>query len=462
MALMAHPDNDDAAASVVDRAPHGEGGEDGAAGGTLAALRGPGRESEPGSAQRASASADSAPLSPERQRQLQSYLDWGHGRAAHSQETGPFHGVALQEADLSWLAARVRTTSGSVPDLDLAGAELGGMQLAGVALREVHLEGANLGGAELAGADLRGAHLERAALGTAHLEEADLRGAHLEEAYLGDAYLEGALLDDADLAGATLRGAHLEGASLAGAYLAQTDLRGAFVAVATDLSAVTLADPHRVGPQLADLHWGSANLVVVEWEPVRILGDEAVARQSRVRRAGTRRAGRRKAQRDRVREFQMAGRAYRLVAVPLRTQGLSSQAARFHYRAEVMDRKAVWHQLRRKPWRLGRWFFSWLLGTFAGYGDYVGRLFATYAVIVTLFALAFWWGAHPTVALPASLRDVVDPFVLSVTSFHGRGLLPAGLTQNDTVTALSGLEAMVGLVVEGLFIATFTRRLTGG
>src|SRR5262249_16983110 len=239
----------------------------------------------------------------------------------------------------------------------------------------------------------------------------------------------------------------------------------------TNFNTATFEDARRVGPQLADLHWGSATLIGVDWERVRILGDEQEARRSRLKRAGARRgtaprAGRRgtwrKARGERVRELQAAGRAYRLLAIVLRTQGLSTQAARFHYRAEVMDRKASWHQLRAKPWRLGRWFFSWLLGTFAGYGDYVWRLFATYAAIVTLFALAFWWVAHPDFALPATLHDVVDPFVLSVTSFHGRGLQPPGLTNNETMTALSGLEAVVGLVVEGLFIASFTRRVMSG
>src|SRR5262249_28628094 len=280
------------------------------------------------------------------------------------------------------------------------------------------------------GADRGGAHLARAAVGTAHLEEAALQGVHLEGVYLGNAHLEGAYLSDADLARADLRGAHLEGVSLEGAHLARADLRGAFVDVATNFNTATFEDARRVGPQLADLHWGSATLIGVDWERVRILGDEQEARRSRLKRAGARRgtaprAGRRgtwrKARGERVREFQAAGRAYRLLAIVLRTQGLSTQAARFHYRAEVMDRKASWHQLRAKPWRLGRWFFSWLLGTFAGYGDYVWRLFATYAAIVTLFALAFWWVAHPDFALPATLHDVVDPFVLSVTSFHGRG-----------------------------------------
>src|SRR5262249_55422735 len=230
-----------------------------------------------------------APLNLERQLELQGYLDRWNFQSDHGRRRGPFHSVALQEADVSWLAAQMRGAAGTVPNLHLEGADLGGVQLAGIALREAHLEGANLGGADLTRADLRGAHLARAALGTAHLEEAALQGAHLEGVYLGNAHLEGAYLSDADLARADLRGAHLEGVSLEGAHLARADLRGAFVDVATNFNTATFEDARRVGPQLADLHWGSATLIGVDWERVRILGDEQEARRSRLKRAGARR-----------------------------------------------------------------------------------------------------------------------------------------------------------------------------
>src|SRR5262249_19080274 len=77
-------------------------------------------------------SAYGTPLGPERQRELQGYLDKWHDQSDHGWRKGPFHGVTLREADLSWLAARVRTASGNVPDLHLMGADLGGVQLAGV------------------------------------------------------------------------------------------------------------------------------------------------------------------------------------------------------------------------------------------------------------------------------------------------------------------------------------------
>jgi hypothetical protein len=54
----------------------------------------------------------------------------------------------------------------------------------------------------------------------------------------------------------------------------------------------------------------------------------------------------------------------------------------------------------------------------------------------------------------------VDALILSLTSFHGRGLQPSvGLT--DGMRAIAGIEAILGLMLEALFIAAFTRRITG-
>jgi hypothetical protein len=52
--------------------------------------------------------------------------------------------------------------------------------------------------------------------------------------------------------------------------------------------------------------------------------------------------------------------------------------------------------------------------------------------------------------------------VFSVTSFHGRGFSPgenAGLT--NPVTVIAAAEAIIGLLIEITFIATFTQRFFG-
>ncbi len=51
-------------------------------------------------------------------------------------------------------------------------------------------------------------------------------------------------------------------------------------------------------------------------------------------------------------------------------------------------------------------------------------------------------------------------FVLSMTSFHGRGFFPgSNFALDSPPIVLATLEALVGLIIEVSFIATLTRRL---
>ncbi|HEX9414131.1 MAG TPA: pentapeptide repeat-containing protein, partial [Ktedonobacterales bacterium] len=283
------------------------------------------------------------------------------------------------------------------------------------------------------------AHLTGANLHLAHLEGANLTGAHLE----GTTYPP----DDADI----LRVRRW--ADDFPATLLPADLHGAFFDPATDFTGVTWTNPtapRASGPWLADVRWGGANLTVVEWEDIAQLQDEFEANRSRTMDRGKEKP---KGPATRTADYQAAGRAYRLLFVALRNQGLTAPATRYHFRAEIMDRKALWHRRR-----YARWLFSWLLGMFAGYGDYIGRLFITYGAVIVAFALLMF-AFSARLPSPDSIGDVL---ILSVTSFHGRGVQPPGLHLNDALAALSGVEAIFGLLVEGLFIAAFTRRVTGG
>jgi hypothetical protein len=51
-----------------------------------------------------------------------------------------------------------------------------------------------------------------------------------------------------------------------------------------------------------------------------------------------------------------------------------------------------------------------------------------------------------------------EAFVLSASSFHGRGLFPSALTLGDPIAILAAVEAIIGLLIEITFIATFTQR----
>lgn len=396
--------------------------------------------------------------------------------------------------DFSGLNLRGAVMSGT----DLQGAILGGAQLEDAVLGVAGLRGAFLGGAKLAGAFLDRADLRGAFLNDAHLEHASfhatqLEGAALKGASLADAILTSAVLDGADLRGACLARADLTRASLAGATLSTADLSGAILFEAhlerAVLSGATLArtnlgrasfdatsrlnDARLNRVALYQASFDRTNLAVVSWPAVRCLGDELAAsdpREAVVRynRSGTRevKRGKRKPARRREEEYIAAARAYRSLSVELRAQGVIKDATRFHFRAEVMSRRVSLHRAVRRlrsplgviaPLLFLPWLLSLLLSVVAGYGVYhVWRLAVTYAVVVVGFAAAYFLVGQQA---HAGLSGV-DAVVLSLTSFHGRGLQP-GSNLTDAMREIASVEAILGLLIEGLFIAAFTRRITG-
>jgi hypothetical protein len=277
------------------------------------------------------------------------------------------------------------------------------------------------------------AHLENAGLNNAHLERADLRLTHLEGAILQGTHLEGAALEDAHLEGAYLQGAHLEGAIL----------RGAFFDASTKLNAIVLHNENYGTASLADIHWSDANIAVVDWSTISILGDEHSAwREGNDKVFG-------------VPDIYHANatRAYRQLSVVLKNQGLNEDANRFAYHAQLMQRKVFWYQRK-----ILRYLGSLFLALFTGYGYKPLRSFIAYLIVILTFAITYFIVGRTVGPVLSPLGSVV----FSMTSFHGRGFFPGGITLDDPLTVLAALEAFIGLLIEVTFIATLTRRLFGG
>jgi uncharacterized protein YjbI with pentapeptide repeats len=335
----------------------------------------------------------------------------------------------------------LREWAGEMAAVHLEGADLTRADLTEASLRSAHLEKASLLAAHLEGASFSSAHLEEGDLRGARLEISDLRGAHLEKANLSEALLEGADLRTAHLEGADLSNAHLEGVSLKSAHLEGADLRGAFMSTGTALNDVTLSNDQNSIVLLADVHWSDANVAVINWSALSILGDELLARQT-------------KSERTKVNElyrtelYETALRAYRQLSLVLRNQGLNEDAARFAYRAQLMQRKVFWYQ--RKP---GQYLFSLFLDLITGYGYRPLRGFITYVVAISVFALIYFLlGPH------LAWNEAI---VISMTAFHGRGFFPEQFQPDDPQALVAAIEAFVGLLIEVTFIATLTQRLFG-
>ncbi len=327
------------------------------------------------------------------------------------------------------------------------------------------LQEANLSRAQLQGAYLSRAQLQAADLSRAQLQEANLLGAQLQEATFFEAQLQEATFFEAQLQGAYLREAQLQGADLSRAQLQGAFLYEAFFDNATSLKEVVLGDEKYGVASLADVSWGGVNLAVVDWSPLRMLGDEYQARQPIGSIYGIygMQEDEKKDKARRLEDYRTAVRANRQLAVVLRDQGLNEEADRFAYRAQLLQRVVLRRQgllpkatLWQRVQKLSAYVFSLFLDVLAGYGYQPAKTVFWYLFVICSFTLTYSQSGH--------LPLFPDAFVFSLMSFHGRGFFPSlsGETNlHNPLVVRAAIEAVVGLLIEISFIATFTQRFFG-
>jgi hypothetical protein len=348
--------------------------------------------------------------------------------------------------ELTWLLGK-REWSGEFDVTGQSRADLREVVLSGTILGNVNLNGANLQGARLNGTDLHGANLFQT-----NLANADLRRADLSEAFLPHADLR-----DTDLERTNLRGARLLEVNLSGAYLERTDLRGADLwssrmDVSTMLREVTIDTNTRFG----DVLWNGVSLTQVDWKLAPTLGDERAVEEWRTRLSRAR--GRQ--ERTELR-MQLAAvcrdtqRAYRTLAIALRSQGLAEAASTYRLCEQRLERAALRAERRR-----AQLLFSRLLNVVSGYGERPQNAVVAYLAVILAFS-GFYWGITHVVETKLHALSVDEALVLSLTSFHGRGFFPGSLPLGDWVARVGAAEAIIGLFIELIFIATFSRRFLG-
>lgn len=200
-----------------------------------------------------------------------------------------------------------------------------------------------------------------------------------------------------------------------------------------------------IGPRLLHTQLSNVNLAMADWTTVKILDDETKAMLH------YRHDAKPKSNRERRRDYENAVRANRQLAVALQVQGLNEDAARFAYRAQKLQRTVL--RLQKK---FGQYLFSLLLDLLAGYGYRPSRSVLWYLAVIFGFALAYFAIGH--------LPFFPDAFVFSLTSFHGRGFFPGLGSENslhNPLVVTAAFEAVIGLLIEISFIATFTQRFFG-
>jgi len=274
----------------------------------------------------------------------------------------------------------------------------------------------------------------------------DLYGADLRKVDLHSLLLEGAILSGIYLERADLSGAHLERANLNGAHLEGSDLSGVFLTSATNVRDILLGNEQTGFVSLAGVYWSDADLTIVDWTQLNILGDAQQAKQRYTSK------GEMKDSMTQLEEYRTAVRANRQLAVALQEQGLNEEAAFFAYRAQRLQRVVL-----RRQRKVGLYLFSLFLDLLAGYGYRLGRSLIAYLIIIIGFMGIYLLNAH--FVIPHLRWD--EALVLSLSSFHGRGFFSQNIALGDTYARLAVAEAVVGLLIEVSLIATFTQRFFG-
>lgn len=279
--------------------------------------------------------------------------------------------------------------------------------------------------ANLDGADFRGAILKEADFYAASLRHADFRWANLNGAYFASTDLQGARLRKSNLGGTVFFEADLRGADLT---VCRLDPMTVLIDVVLDSTT-----------KLGDISWNGALLNQIDWNQIPTLGDDILTTSILDSHA-------------RIQATFTAARAYQGLANALKGQGSLLIASRFRQRGRQLERQALF--LTRKPLQ---GFGSWLLDIVAGYGEKPGRIFVAYLLVIFVFATGYLGISHVVETGLAHL-SWDEALVLSLTSFHGRGFFPGFLSLGDWVSRLAALEAIIGLFIELLLIATFSHR----
>src|SRR5262249_3779072 len=241
---------------------------------------------------------------------------------------------------------------------------------------------------------------------------------------------------------ANLRGAHLEEANLADVHLGGATLIGASLDKATRLNKAILT-----GVSLDQVILDNTNLAVVNWDLVPVLGDELEAEGEKKKKKKS------KSRDEHAEDYAAATRAYRLLAVALQGKGLGEVAGRYSYRAQIMQRKRHLHQRD-----VGAYLGSGLLALVAGYGYRLWRVLAGYGAVLLGFTVLYWLaGVHSSLGEPR-LRALWDSFLVSLSAIHGRTTFEQ-LGPWSFPAWVASVESVVGIVIEGVFVAVLIQRL---
>jgi uncharacterized protein YjbI with pentapeptide repeats len=391
---------------------------------------------------------------------------------AQSGELGMRYGARQFPPDLS---------KANLSKVNLSGADMYGASLCGADLSHANLSGSNLGEANLDGADLRSANLTGARLSKSSmvgaqiseivLQNADLRGARLQHLDLTHAILTGATMDDALMSGAHLDGLELPGVSLQRADLSNAELTDMNLQRARMEDAVLahaklnhskLSEAKLTGADLSDAELNGTDLGGVDLSGVVIKSVQSLEQavlDGNTSLEGVKWDGqaiteprRIRSREDRLAAYRTAAQIYHQIAEMQRKMGLIPESSAYRLKELRMRRG-----LLLNTEHFGAWITSVILNAISGYGERIGRTLGTYFFLVLGFAIIYFAGSN-FLHIGTAHVSVSDALIESFVSFHGRGFVITTLRSGDPMAGVTVVEAVFGLFLEAIFIATFSRR----
>lgn len=396
------------------------------------------------------------------------------------------HGLNLSDADMygaKLVRANLADTNLSKTNLadaqldqsdlsrsDCSGARLSGAHLTGAILQEANFTDARLNGADLTKANVKEAQFARtnlqgstlnrldfskAFLGANVFDEAELRGANLSWLDHSESSFRRAILAGATVTDAGLHGVAFEGAQLAGADLSRSDLSKANF-VGTDQSDSTLV-PDLTDAVLNETDLSGVNLTGVAVSSVDALQHSILDKDTKLSnvRWGGKSLDKPQQLRDRDKRagaYRKAAQTYHEISRMYDKMGLTSEASEYRLKELQMRRG-----LLRNNGHYGAWFTSTLLNLISGYGERLSRMLVTYLIIVSGFAAIYFISSN-FLGLGVGQLSIRDAIIESFVSFHGRGFVITTLRTGDPMAGVTVVEAICGLFVEAILIATFSRR----
>src|SRR5262249_7462131 len=104
--------------------------------------------------------------------------------------------------------------------------------------------------------------------------------------------------------------------------------------------------------------------------------------------------------------------------------------------------------------------FSWLLFVVSGYGYRLWRILAVYGATHLVFTLIYWlMGIHSFPHEPGT-QAMWDSFLVSLSAIHGRTIFEQLGAWSPAAWA-AAVESIVGILVEGIFVAMLIQRFFG-